>query len=164
MTRKNLTLANQINNELQSASAPTQGMRSSADDLRQDLAHKVATINAEKGRTWGSQGPFDWKAQADKLASTHSFRMGGTQAYPVSKTAELPNLPGGAPAKARKSIAFDAPEAKSPVSLNGMFSKGKGNHRKPTMHSLVHSTIRAMELLGEHRGNNQKVIESLVNK
>jgi len=150
------TLANQLNAELAAGSAVTQGMAHLPDQTpREKLGDMVKRLNAEKGQNWTQ----NWGDTLSSGAPTQSYKRDKTQAYEVSKTMAMPNAPGGQPARMRNMPAATRPEAVSPVSM-----RGRNAPSGQPGHSLIHSTIRAMELLGEHAGNNKKVIESLVNK
>jgi hypothetical protein len=156
------TLANQLNAELAAGSAVTQGMAHLPEQTpREKLGDMVKRLNAEKGQNWTQ----NWGDTLAGGAPTQSYKRDKTQAYEVSKTMAMsapiskPNAPGGKPARMRNMPTANRPQAQSPVSMRG----GKAPSGQ-LGHSLVHSTIKAMELLGEHQGNNKKVIESLVNK
>jgi hypothetical protein len=163
--RKPSTLASNINSELSSNNSLTSAMpHVSSKSPREKLGDMVSNLNAEQGRNWGT----DWSAKAASNP-TQAYSKGKTKAYPVAKTVTMPNAPGGQPAgrtggwDVSNPFPQTPPEAKSPVTLKGQGKSGK----KQSGHSgssLIHSTIRAMELLGEHEGNNKKVIEGMVNR
>lgn len=152
-TKQPSALAQNINSELAAGASTTQGIPHVPDKTpREMLGDLVVRMNAEQGRNWGT----DWSEAAKSSNPTQAYNKGKTSAYEVPKTTVMPNLPGGKPAKMKNMTSLGRPQAQSPVSMKG--------HSGQQVHSLVHSTIKAMELLGEHAGNNQKVIESQVNK
>lgn len=175
-------LLNSLNSEMRAGSAQTQAISHAPDQSPRDkLGDMVTRLNAEQGRDWGTG--TDWQAKASAIDATQSFRSNSTKAYPVAKTQAMPpmpNAPGGkpiAPSTATSgrwgaaSNPFPMSPSRSPVTLKpppGRSAKqpapakaSKGGHSSP---SLLHSTIRAMEILGEHEGNNDKVIRSQVNR
>jgi hypothetical protein len=96
---------------------------------------------------------------------TDSFEQHDTVAFDRTKTSPLKR-------ERREPVQDDIPLAKptrksyrepteeipqSPVRLR----LGKQGH---SAHSLLHATIEAMHMLGEHQGNNKRIIESMVNQ
>lgn len=153
-------LARSLNAELAAGMNTTQAMSNSAISKtpREMLGDLVTRMNAEQGRDWGTG--TDWKAKAEGLDKTQAYNKGKTTAYPVPKTMSM-RMTGKTTIASEKASER---EAQSPVRLKGNRGNSRGSGAGHKGGSLVHSTIRAMELLGEHEGNNKKVIESLVNK
>lgn len=145
MTKRKSNLTAEFGGLLKSSSAPTAPIANSVHKTpREKLGELVQNLNAEQGRNWGT----NWSAMPG-LAKTHSYRTANTKASPVSKTQ---SLPGTTAARTRA----DKAKRTSPVRIHG-----KSSHSGS---SLLHSTIEALHVLGEHAGNNKKVIEEQVNR
>ena len=127
-----------------------------AGRLNEMLAGASAPTQPFSNKPEAKTDPFAWMA-----ANTHSFRSPGTKAYPVAKTKSMPaqaNEPASAPQQAKSPVTQ---QAKSPVTIKGS-SRRSGSGHSGKSPSLLHSTIEALHIAGEHTGNNQEVINSLV--
>jgi hypothetical protein len=119
-----------------------------AGRLNEMLAGAAAPTQPFSNTSEAKTDPFAWMA-----ANTHSFRSPGTKAYPVATTKSMP-AQANEPASA-------AQQAKSPVTIKGSPRRSGSGHSGKSP-SLLHSTIEALHIAGEHTGNNQEVINSLV--
>ena len=163
-------------------------------DDRSKLGDMVQRLNIQQGRNWSYRGAgTDWSTRTPPPAppaTTQAFNRGKTAAYPVPSTMAMPSSAQsnaspnttansnsgqwgvGNPFENRYRVATARESARtqqrnqrqqqnqSPVSLRGQKPRQGGQMGG----SLIHSTIRAMELLGDHEGNNKKIIENMVNK
>jgi hypothetical protein len=163
-------LARSLNAELQAGSNTTQGMSmKSPDELQQNINSRLNT-----GALNDTNSQFDWMALGHESNPTIGFNKGKTAAYPVSKTQALTSQTfassGGRSTEETGNTLEDSPAANknqatgqhSPVRMKGDRGNSRGQASKSP--SLLHSTMRAMELLGEHEGNNKRIVESLVNQ
>jgi|SRR5579862_5793355 len=158
--RDESALAQSLNAELQAGAATTTAIPHVADRTpRDELGDLVVRLNAEKGRNWG----INWKDRAAAVNPTQAYNKGATTAYPVSPTMAMPGISGAG----RTTIASEKaserqaqqPQAISPVRIKG--GRSPSGKDRP---SVIHSTIKTLELMGEHAGHNKEIIENLVNR